>query len=412
MTRPPRDIWPDATLPLMADPYRYVSRRARAIGSDIFASRVLGRPAVFLTGPAAASFFYASGVFAREGAMPERIAHMLFGDGGVQRLDGAPHRHRKALWLDIMSSDALDRLERAVERAWDASVPELSATEQVDVFCHAARVLTVAVCRWAGVPLDPRYAEETSNMLSSLFLHAASLGAERRRGLMNRARAQDWARGLVMARRRGRVAPDGSILATMAAWTEGDGTPLAADVAASELLSLLRPTVASAVYVTFLAMALSRHVRHRDAVASDSAFRLAFVQEVRRLYPFFPAVAARPVADARWRGFDISAGTRTILDLHGTGRHPAGWDAPDRFCPERFLGWEGNAWTMIPQGGGAHAETHRCPGEWMTLRIMNVLARRLTATSYDVVTPRARPNYRAAPALPRGGFLITNVRAG
>ena len=412
MTRLPRDIWPDATLPLLADPYRYVSRRARAIGSDIFMSRVLGRPAVFLTGPEAASFFYAPGVFAREGAVPERIAHVLFGDGGVQRLDGAPHRHRKALWLDIMSNAALDRLERAVERAWDESIPELSATEQVDVFCHSARVLTVAVCRWAGVPLDARYAEETSAMLSSLFLHAASLGSDHKRGLMNRARAQDWARNLVLARRHGKVPPDGSILAAMAAWTDRDGTPVAADAAASELLSLLRPTVATAVYVTFLAMALSRHPRHREAVASDGAFRLAFVQEVRRLYPFFPSVAARPVADARWRGFDIAAGTRTILDLYGTGRHPAGWDAPDRFRPKRFLGWQGSAWTMIPQGGGAHAETHRCPGEWMTLRIMDVLARRLAAASYEVVTPSARPNYRAAPALPRGGFLITNVRAG
>ena len=248
-------------------------------------------------------------------------------------------------------------------------------------------------------------------MLSLLFLHAASVGSEHKRGRMNRSRAQDWARNLVLARRHGKV-PDGSILATMAAWTDGDGTPVAADAAASELLSLLRPTVATPAHVTFLAMALSRHPRHKDAVASDSAIRLAFVQEVRRLYPLFPVLAGRPVADARWRGFEIAAGTRKILDLYGTGRHPAARDAPGRFRPERLLGWKGSPWTMIPQGGGAHAETHRCPGEWMTLRIMDVLARRLAAAAYEVVTPAARPNYRAAPALPRRGFLIMKVRAG
>jgi fatty-acid peroxygenase len=381
MTRLPRDIWPDATLPLLADPYRYASRRARALGSDIFMSRVLGKPAVFLTGPEAASFFYAPGVFTREGAVPERIAHVLFGDGGVQRLDGAPHRRRKALWLEIMTSEALDRLERAVVRAWDESIPELSATEEVDIFLHTARVLTVAVCRWAGVPLDPRYADETSVMLSSMFLHAASVGPEHKRGRMNRARAQDWARNLILARRRGKASSDDSILAIMAAWTEPDGTPVAVEAAASELLSLLRPTVANAVYVTFLAMALCRHPEHRGAVASDAAFRLAFVQEVRRLYPFFPSVAARPVADATWRGFEIAAGTRTILDLYGTNRHPAGWDAPETFRPERFLGWEGNPWTLIPQGGGAHARDASLPGRGMTLRILDVLARRLAGMS-------------------------------
>ncbi len=67
---------------------------------------------------------------------------------------------------------------------------------------------------------------------------------------------------------------------------------------------------------------------------------------------------------------------------------------------------------MIPQGGGRHAETHRCPGEWMTQRIMDVLARRLAGARYRVVTPQARPNFRATPALPKGGFLITDVRAG
>ena len=411
MTRMPRDIWPDATIPLLADPYRYPSRRARALGTDIFLSRVLGKPAVFLTGPEAAAVFYAPGVFTREGAVPERIAHVLFGDGGVQRLDGAPHKHRKALWLDLMSKDALDRFEREVEHAWDVAIPELAATDEIDVFLHSARVLTVAICKWAGVPLEPRFVDETSVMLCSMFLHAAAIGPEHRRGLMNRARAQEWAGRLVLGCRHGKT-EGGDILATIAGWTDEDGTPVAAEAGATELLNLLRPTVANAVYVTFLAMALCRHPDQRDAIAGDAAFRRAFVQEVRRLYPFFPNLAARPVEDVTWQDFGIEAGTRTILDLYGTGRHPSAWDAPEEFRPERFLGWDGNPWTPIPQGGGAHAETHRCPGEWMTLRIMDVLARRLAESSYDVLTPNAGPNYRAAPALPKGGFLIANVQAG
>lgn len=410
MSRMPRDAWPDATIPLLADPYRHVSRRARAMGTDVFRSRLLAQPAVFLTGAEAAAFFYSPGAFTREGAIPERIAHVLFGEGGVQRLDGALHRHRKALWLALVEGEALDRFEREVLRAWDEGIPELTASEEVDVFLHSARVITRAVCRWAGVPLEPRHEEETSAMLSSMFLHAAALGPAHRLGRRNRARAQDWARRLVLARRQGEAGAEGSLLATIAAWTHEDGTPIAAEAAATEVLSLLRPAVATAVYVTFLAMDLFRHPHQCGAVATDAAYRAAFVQEVRRLAPFFPMLAARPVADTVWRGFDIPAGTRTVLDLYGTGRDPHVWDDPDAFRPERFVDWPGNPWTPIPQGGGVHAETHRCPGEWMTLRLMEALAQRLAASRYDVLTPDARPNYRAAPALPRGGFLIANVR--
>jgi fatty-acid peroxygenase len=412
MSQMPRDVWPDATIPLLADPYRYISRRARAMGTDIFRSRLLAQPAIFLTGAKAAAFFYAPGAFTREGRDPRADRACAVRRRRRAAAGRRAHRHRKALWLGLMEGDSLDRFEREILRAWDEGIPELTASDEADVFLHSARVITRAICRWAGVPLEPRDAEETSTMLSSMFLHAAALGPAQLVGRRNRARAQDWARRLVLARRHGEAGVDGSILATIAGWTAEDGTPIAAEAAATEVLSLLRPTVANAVYITFLAMGLFRHPEHAEAVASDAAFRHAFVQEVRRLAPFFPMLAARPVADTAWHGFDIPAGTRTILDLYGTGRDPGAWNDPDTFRPERFLRWPGNPWTPIPQGGGAHAQTHRCPGEWMTLRLMEALAQRLAASRYDVVTPDARPNYRSAPALPRGGFLITNVRPG
>jgi fatty-acid peroxygenase len=157
-------------------------------------------------------------------------------------------------------------------------------------------------------------------------------------------------------------------------------------------------------------MALHRHRRCRERVARDSTFRDAFVEEVRRLYPFFPAVVARAVADAEWRGGVIPAGTRTVLDLHGTCRDPRIWDDPETFCPERFIGTVPNPWSLIPQGGGDHALKHRCPGEWITIRLMRVFSRRLARARYDVATPEARPAWRRAPALPEGGFHLVRLR--
>lgn len=410
MTSIPRDLWPDVTLPLLADPYRFISRKARRLGTQAFRSRLLGTPALFMTGPEAAAFFYARGRFHRKGAIPERIAHVLFGDGGVQRLDGDRHMRRKALWLELMNEDALDDLDTVAGRTWEAARPELASMSAIDLFEQSARLLSSAVCSWAGVPVHDGRISDISEMLSSLFLHAASLGPSHLTGRENRKRATIWARGLVRNARQKRTTAGKDVVGKIAFWPDEDGQLLSDDAAATELLNVLRPVVAVAVYVTFLGMALHRHPEYRAPVAEDSRIRDAFVQEVRRLYPFFPAVAACAATASEWNGEVIAPGTRAVLDLYGTSRDPRAWHDPEHFLPERFLGWQGDPWTMIPQGGGEHAVTHRCPGEWITIRLMRLHAHRLALSRYDVATPEARPNYRAAPALPRGGFQIVNFR--
>jgi fatty-acid peroxygenase len=263
----PRDIWPDATLPLAADPYRFIARRARRLGTDAFRSRLLGRSAVFLTGPEAAAFFYAPGRFRRAGAVPGLVSHVLFGDGGVQQLDTEAHRVRKALWLGLMTDASLDDLDRVVDRTWDEALPELAALSSIDVFRQSARVLTTGVCRWAGVPLPHGQIGETSKMLASLFLHAAALGPEHLEGRRNRRRATDWASGLIRSAREEGDAGRPDATAAIAGWRHASGQPLSEEAAATELLNLLRPVVAVSVYVTYLAMALHRHPCCREGVA-------------------------------------------------------------------------------------------------------------------------------------------------
>ncbi len=146
------------------------------------------------------------------------------------------------------------------------------------------------------------------------------------------------------------------------------------------------------------------------AVAEDGAFRAAFVQEVRRTYPFFPLVAARAAAPFEWHGHDFPEGQRVLLDLYGTNRHPAAWEAPEAFRPERFLEWPGDPFTMVPQGGGGHAINHRCPGEWSTIRLMDLFAEVL-AGRLDLRVPESdlALDMSALPALPRGGFHLCDL---
>ncbi len=126
--------------------------------------------------------------------------------------------------------------------------------------------------------------------------------------------------------------------------------------------------------VVFAAMALHQSPRWRARLAEGAADADAdlerFVLEVRRRAPFVPALAARPVTDLRWRGVDVPAGRRVLLDVFGTDHDDRAWDDPFRFDPDRFRDREVGAYELVPQGGGDHATGHRCPGEWATTALL------------------------------------------
>ena len=75
---------PDATLALIDDPYRFISKRCRKFGSDLFETRLMLQRATCMTGPEAARLFYDESRFIRRGAMVGRIQKTLLGKGGVQ----------------------------------------------------------------------------------------------------------------------------------------------------------------------------------------------------------------------------------------------------------------------------------------------------------------------------------------
>src|SRR3546814_13072560 len=89
-----------------------------------------------------------------------------------------------------------------------------------------------------------------------------------------------------------------------------------------------------------------------ERLRASTAYCEPFVQEVRRFYPFFPAVAGRARERFFWRGHRFAAGDRAILDLYGTNHHPGLWPEPERFRPERFSGRTPPHSALILQGGG------------------------------------------------------------
>jgi fatty-acid peroxygenase len=402
----------DHTLALRRDPYGFISRRAAALETDVFETRLLLRPTVCMTGAAAARVFYDPVRFDRAGAAPAALQKTLFGTGGVQGLDGDEHRHRKAMFLHLNSAVRADALARLVSEEWDAALPQWAEAGQIELYPQVQRMLTRAVCTWAGMPLPDAEVERRTLQLSALFDDAGSAGLGHLRSRAARRSADRWAEQVVTEVRAGRQqTADDSVVAVIANHRDARGQLLDPHVAAVELLNILRPTVATAVYITFVAHALDANPGWRQRCADgDGAEDRAFVEEVRRHYPFFPAVAAIVREDFEWNGHRFHAGRRALLDLFGTNHDPRVWDDPFSFDPERFLGPEPSIFAFVPQGGGEAAVHHRCPGEPISTRLMAValdqLARRM---SYTPSQPDSPLDVGRLPSLPAHGYRMSAV---
>ena len=107
----PRDKNLDSTLALFLDPYEFISKRCRHYDSDIFETRLLLQKTICMTGPEAAELFYQPDRFVRQDATPGRIQKTLFGQGGVQGLDDEAHRHRKHMFMSLMTPESIDNLK-------------------------------------------------------------------------------------------------------------------------------------------------------------------------------------------------------------------------------------------------------------------------------------------------------------
>ena len=272
--------------------------------------------------------------------------------------------------------------------------------------------MCTAVCRWAGVPLNPFEVARRAAQMTALIEAPAGLLWAYYRGRLARLKLEKWCARVVEARREGRLhTPSGFALDQISRFRDSGGNLLPARIAAVELLNLLRPTVAVARYVAFAARALHLYPEEAAKVRSgDRSALLRFVQEVRRTTPFFPFVAALTRREFIWNGYVFPQARRVILDLYGTNRHPALWDSPGKFDPERFRGRPPSLHGFIPHGGGDHLENHRCAGEAVAVRLLAEAVRFLVhEVRYTVPPQNLEVDLRGIPARPRSGMVLTRV---
>ncbi|MEU1117434.1 MULTISPECIES: cytochrome P450 [unclassified Streptomyces] len=400
----------DSTLALMVQGYAWLPDRRRRSGGRPVVCRLMGKRAVAIHGPEAVRFFYDEGHVERRGALPGPLLDTLFGRGAVHTLDGREHRVRKDLFMSLLKDrDGLSSLVDHLEVQWDLARQRWSGRGRLVLFDEVSLILTRAVCAWSGVSLSDREAEETAGDLVAMVDGFASAGPRHLRARRARRRQEArLARRVENVRSKAEEAPEGSVLAAVAAHRDADGNLLDPRTAAVEVLNVIRPTVAVTWFFTFAAHALHRWPEHRAPLAEgDAAYARAFAHEVRRFYPFAPFIGGLAARDLRWDGHDIPAGGMVLLDLYGHNHDPQLWNDPYTFDPSRFLGREPGRDELVPQGGGDPSTNHRCPGEDVVLRVLETLVPRLAELRYDVPEQNLDIPLRRVPTAPRSGFVLT-----
>ncbi len=410
-TRIPREKGLDNSLSLMQEGYLYIPNRCRQYQSNIFETRLLGKKAICMSGEEAAEIFYDNDRFQRKGAAPKRVQKTLFGMNGVQTLDGAAHHNRKQLFMSLMTEKRLKALNDITAEQWQASITEWEKQDKVVLLEEARQIMYRVGCKWAGVPVEEGQVKQHAGDLGAMIDAFGAVGPRYQRGRRARTRMERWARQIITDVRSGKLKPPEETAAyAMAFHLDLSNKKLSTQMAAVELLNIIRPIVAISRYITFGAMTMHEHPEIQEKLRQDKeSYRQWFVQEIRRFYPFGPFTGAKVRRDFTWNGFDFKKGTLVLLDLYGTNHHPEIWEEPEQFRPERFRHWKGSPFDFIPQGGGEYDMGHRCAGEWVTIEVMKTSLAFLMLIEYEVPPQDKSIDLARMPALPKSRFVITNI---
>ncbi|PRR88696.1 cytochrome P450 [Bacillus atrophaeus] len=409
----PHDKALDNSLAMMREGYLFIKNRVDQYQSDLFETRLLGQKAICMSGEEAAKVFYDPERMKRNGALPKRLLKTLFGVDAIQTMDGDAHTHRKLLFMSLMTPPHQKRLAGLAMEQWLAALSKWEGAEKVELFEEAKNVLCKIACQWAGVPLEESEVKERADDFSAMVDAFGAVGPRHWKGRRARPRAEEWIRDIIENVRAGKTeAEKGTALYEMAFHTELDGSRLDTQMAAVELINVLRPIVAISTFITFSALALHNHPEYKEKLKSGNGDDLEmFVQEVRRFYPFGPFLGAQARKDFVWNQCEFKEGMLVLLDLYGTNHDARLWEDPNEFRPERFKDRKDQLFDLIPQGGGDSAKGHRCPGEGITIEVMKVtLDFLINHIEYEVPEQDLSYSLVRMPSLPESGFVMSRIR--
>lgn len=115
------------------------------------------------------------------------------------------------------------------------------------------------------------------------------------------------------------------------------------------------------------------------------------MNESMRIYPPVAAIGRAAVESEEVNGYYIKANTIMLLNIAGLHHHPAHWENPFEFKPERFENFDlkgDNRFIFMPFGGGAHI----CIGNNFAMMEMQLINAMLSArVNFDLVSQNITP---------------------
>ncbi len=409
----PHDKDLDSTLDLLKESYLFINNRVNQYQSDIFETHLLGEKAICISGAEAAEIFYNPEFFYRKDATPKRVQKSLFGVGAIQSMDGKAHIHRKQLFMSLMTPLYQEQLAKLVMEKLQSSVKKWADEKEIVLFDEMNEILCRVVCQWAGVPLKESEVKGRAEDFSSMVDAFGAVGPRHWKGRRARTRTEEWIKEIIEDVRSSNIkTEEKTALHAMAFYKDLDGNQLDSNMAGIELINVLRPIVAISRFITFEALALHEYPECKEKLLTGDSNELkAFVQEVRRYYPFTPFLGARVRKDFIWNKNEFKEGMLVLLDVYGINHDSKIWKDPDKFRPDRFKERKDDLFDFIPQGGGDPSKGHRCPGEGITIEIMKAsLDFLVNKIEYDVPNQDLSYSMSKMPTLPESRFIISNIR--
>lgn len=261
----PSDKGLDKTITLLKEGYLFINNRMDKFNTDIFTVRLLGQNVICIKGEEAVKIFYDSEKFQRNGAAPNRVQQSLFGKNAVQTMDDEKHLHRKLLFMSLLTPEHQQKLANLTTVYLEEAIKQWEQRDQIVLFDEIKNILCKVACQWAGVPLAEAEISERADDFIAMVYAFGTLGPEHWKGRMARNRAERWIRQVIEEVREGKLETEqGTALHEMAFYKKIDGTRLDTEMAAIELINVLRPIVAIATFITFSALAFHEYKEERE----------------------------------------------------------------------------------------------------------------------------------------------------
>ena len=384
---------------------------------DVFETKLLGQPLVFIRGERAISDLFSQSD-GTEGWWPESVRQLL-GSRSLANRNGADHRARRRVVGQLFSAAALRRYSPAIVQLVDQLAAELSTAagpvrlvDRMRRFAFA--VIASVVLGLEGDDIEALFVDFEIWTRALFSVPIAIPGSPFARALQARARLLERLRGVL---ERAKDRPTGG-LDLLSGGLDEAGLPLTDDDLVEQLLLLLfagYETTASSLSCLMAALLQHSPVLHwlQDEVQTlawpppeaPATPRLdAVVQEVMRLNPPVGGFFRRTTRPVVLNGVLVPEGRVVQVALAASNRtSSSGASDLDAFRPERHLE-DGNGLTLLPFGGGERVCLGKALAE-LEIRLMAV-------GLLQQVSLQLAPDQDLSLALipspsPRDGLLVT-----